>query len=289
MPVQAGELVVVNPELPYGSGSDRTFTLVTSMGSNTGPYTNHLGCFTDGPNRALPVFAAFTPSMTPDVCKSLCAGQPYAGVQWARECWCGNTLGYEQVAASECNSPCTGDASVSCGAGYHNDIYATLNAEIEIQRDAVDYATGPQGCPGGPLDCGGAYYDKSPGNWGDYQVRTDDIDLFNDDNGVVIGGTEDGEWVNFTIDVPQAGTYKVELRTASPSWRTVTPTINVGIWTGGSATWTRNQVVPATGDWHTYTTSISATNVTLPAGTQTMTVWFGGGWINLRSIRWILQ
>ena len=38
----------------------------------------------------------------------------------------------------------------------------TSMGNVEIQRDAVDYATGPQGCPGGPLDCGGAYYDTSP-------------------------------------------------------------------------------------------------------------------------------
>jgi len=289
VPVQAGQLVGVELEIPYGSGNDRTFTLVTSMGGNTGPYTNHLGCFTDGPNRALPVFAASTLSMTPDVCKSQCAGYPYAGVQWSIECWCGTTLGYDQVSASECNLPCSGDASVSCGAGYHNDIYSTFNSHVEIERDAVQYATGPRGCPGGPLDCGGAYYDRSPGNWGDYQARTDDVDLFDDDNGVVIGGTEDGEWVTFVVDVPQPGTYTVEFRTASPSWRTVTPTINVGVWTGSSATWTQNQIVPNTGDWHTYTSWFSTTNVTLPAGTQTMTVWFGGGWINLRSIRWILQ
>ena len=91
------------------------------------------------------------------------------------------------------------------------------------------------------------------------------------------------------VDVPRAGMYNVEFRTASPSWRTVTPTINVGMWTGGSATWTLNQIVPDTGDWHTYTSWSSPTTVTLPAGTQTMTVWFGGGWINLRSIRWVLQ
>jgi hypothetical protein len=35
--VEAGQLVGVSPEIPYGSGSDRTFTLVTSMSGSTGP------------------------------------------------------------------------------------------------------------------------------------------------------------------------------------------------------------------------------------------------------------
>src|SRR5687768_12800774 len=63
--------------------------------------------------------------MTPALCRSLCAGRVYAGVQNGNECFCGDQLGFAQRPASECDVACSGDSSVACGGPYRNSVYAT--------------------------------------------------------------------------------------------------------------------------------------------------------------------
>ncbi|CBJ25809.1 conserved unknown protein [Ectocarpus siliculosus] len=60
--------------------------------------------------------------MTPDVCAAYCLDEgtyTFYGVQYGQECWCGTSgTEYDRLGAlemSECDYPCTGDASLSCG------------------------------------------------------------------------------------------------------------------------------------------------------------------------------
>lgn len=57
--------------------------------------------------------------------KAAQAGYAYAGLQFYGWCFAGNTLGYTQVADSECNTPCSANASEMCGGGWRNSIYGT--------------------------------------------------------------------------------------------------------------------------------------------------------------------
>ncbi|HEV3169558.1 MAG TPA: carbohydrate-binding protein, partial [Actinocrinis sp.] len=74
------------------------------------------------------------------------------------------------------------------------------------------------------------------------------------------------QWFNYTINVTTAGTYTVSLRLAAPN--AVTDGLHIANSSGTNLSGNIN--VPATGGWQTWTT-VTAT-VTLPAGTQTLTV-----------------
>jgi hypothetical protein len=161
-------------------------------------------------------------------------------------------------------------------------------APLGFTVDADSFAGGAQGCWPGPFQCGGGYYDETPGNWGDAQVRPGtDVDLWYDDGGIVIGGLDGLEWVTFPVNVPQTGNYAVRFRTASPSDRPAgSGVINVGTY-GIDASWVGNQPVPVSGgpgEWHSYVSWNASTTIYLPAGQQTLTLWASGGWYNVRSM-----
>ena len=92
-------------------------------------------CFVDEATRRLPegVHASdqdkFTSSNTPEFCVNACKekGFGFAGVEWGKQCFCGNTEPAvdKKVPASECNMACPGDSSVNCGASWRMNIYST--------------------------------------------------------------------------------------------------------------------------------------------------------------------
>jgi beta-glucosidase len=64
---------------------------------------------------------------------------------------------------------------------------------------------------------GVAYHDTTSGNAGG-QYRTTDIDIEASGNGGYdVGWIAAGEWLNYTVNVPVAGSYTVQVRVASPS------------------------------------------------------------------------
>ena len=88
-----------------------------------GPAPFYNGCYRDDASRALPIFMGSRSDMTPQLCQNLCRGHHYAGVQYSSECYCGDAVAYEIRPDSECNMPCSGDASQACGGGWRNSIY----------------------------------------------------------------------------------------------------------------------------------------------------------------------
>lgn len=55
------------------------------------------------------------------------------------------------------------------------------------------------------------FHDSSPGNVGAH-YRTDDVDITCSDEGPVLTELAAGEWLNYTIAVPEAGSYALEVR-----------------------------------------------------------------------------
>ena len=107
--------------------------------------------------------------------------------------------------------------------------------------------------------------------------RSDGVDLeaTTDTGGPAndLGWTAAGQWFKYTVNVTTAGTYTVGLRLASPG--AVTDGLHIANSAGTNLSGNVN--VPATGGYQTWTT-VNAT-VTLPAGTQTLTVdQDNGGW-----------
>ena len=52
----------------------------------------------------------------------LLQGWPFAGLQYSKECFCGNYYN-RYGAADNCNMECGGDDTQTCGGGYANQVY----------------------------------------------------------------------------------------------------------------------------------------------------------------------
>jgi hypothetical protein len=116
---------------------------------------------------------------------------------------------------------------------------------------------------------GVAYHDAEPQNMGglyraaegvDIQLVAGKTDRYN------VAYTQAGEWLEYTVNVPAAGTYKLEARVASPA---TGGALHVEF---GGVNKTGAMAIPKTGGWQTWQT-ISST-VSLSAGTQIMRVAF---------------
>ncbi|KAG9230010.1 WSC domain-containing protein [Amylocarpus encephaloides] len=92
---------------------------------STGPY-NYMGCYTEATSgRALA--AAFFPNNTNTIatCAASCSAYTYFGMEYGRECWCGNSFGVGSVQTkdSDCSMTCGGDKFSYCGAGNRLSVY----------------------------------------------------------------------------------------------------------------------------------------------------------------------
>ena len=124
---------------------------------------------------------------------------------------------------------------------------------------AENYDTGGQGTA----------YNVTSVNGSGNGYRSDGVDLeatTDTGGGDDLGWTAAGQWFKYTVNVATAGTYTVGLRLAAPA--AVTDGLHIASSAGTNLSGNVN--VPATGGYQTWTT-VTAT-VTLPAGTQTLTV-----------------
>lgn len=81
--------------------------------------------------------------MTIQLCLERCYGYQWAGVEFGRECWCGNKLqldtkagtakGAMNTTEAECNFRCPGDESVYCGARVRLSLYSHREATMPRQ------------------------------------------------------------------------------------------------------------------------------------------------------------
>ena len=117
------------------------------------------------------------------------------------------------------------------------------------------------------FDNGGAnvgYRDTTPGNTG-AEFRTSDVDIettANAGGGYNVGWMKAGEWLNYTVTVPAAGSYTLRVRVAANDTGGTFHVESHGINRTGTL------AVPNTGGWQAWTTL--STTVTLPAGQQTL-------------------
>ena len=132
------------------------------------------------------------------------------------------------------------------------------------------------GAPHGPgetiqaedFDYGGegvSYHDDGVTNQGgEYRVGAVDLGYTSDTGGgFAVGYTQGGEWLEYSIDVPEDGTYRIETRVANPASGARFYYEIGGTNVGGSVT------VPATGGWHSFAT-VSSDEIELEAGEQVL-------------------
>ncbi|KAK3314419.1 WSC domain-containing protein, partial [Apodospora peruviana] len=85
-----------------------------------------LGCVTEAPGgRTLGLAATASDAMTLEICDAFCAAYTMWGVEYGRECFCGNELraGAEMVGIGECDMLCAGNGLQLCGAGNRVMVY----------------------------------------------------------------------------------------------------------------------------------------------------------------------
>jgi chitodextrinase len=159
-------------------------------------------------------------------------------------------------------------AAVSSGEGPYGGTAAAIPGTVM----AENYDTGGQGVG----------YSVSSTNGSANSYRSDGVDLeaaTAPATGDDLGWTAAGQWFRYTVNVSTAGTYTVSILVASPT--AVADGFHISNSSGTNLS--GSVAVPATGGYQTWVT-VTAT-VTLPAGTQTLTVnQDAGGW-NIDSLK----
>jgi len=149
-----------------------------------------------------------------------------------------------QTATNATGETATKQMNVTVGSAPETPVGTPYNGPHQIPGilQAEDYDLGGEGI---------AYHDTSAGNEGG-AYRHDDVDIETAGGITDVGWIRDGEWLTYTVNVTQAGTYAVSARVASPnSGRTVAISID-----GRSQT---TITVPKTGSFDTYMTATPPT------------------------------
>ncbi|TQV95128.1 Pyrrolo-quinoline quinone [Cordyceps javanica] len=100
---------------------------------------NLQGCWTEATNqRALSDRTYADDKMTLESCATFCKDYTYFGVEYGRECYCGNKLndGSVQAKQADCSFTCPGDGSEYCGAGNRLELYKVAPADYSFPPDS---------------------------------------------------------------------------------------------------------------------------------------------------------
>lgn len=131
---------VTTTSLPATTSLPTTVSSVTSKSTSTttsatptGPSIKETvgdwtfqGCWTETTEgRALSASTYASDDMTLESCAKFCSGHTYFGVEYGRECYCGDTLAAASVEADakDCSFLCPGDKFEYCGAGMRLELY----------------------------------------------------------------------------------------------------------------------------------------------------------------------
>jgi hypothetical protein len=110
----------------YYSNDTTKLSADPSIPKSSGNYT-FFNCVVDGANpRPLSTVQA-NDNMTVEACLKMAdaGGYKFAGLEYARECWMGNTIAGQPANASltDCNMICKGSVGELCGAGSRLAMY----------------------------------------------------------------------------------------------------------------------------------------------------------------------
>ncbi|CZR66188.1 related to beta-1,3 exoglucanase [Phialocephala subalpina] len=132
-----------------------------------------------------------TQNMTVETCVAFCKGNDYryAGLEYYSECFCGASVNGPQVDESQCDVPCTGNSSETCGANNRLNIYQDPTFPVVNNSIISDY------------QASGCYSEGSSGralNWRQDQLSTTNLTIETclyacKDAGFPIAGVEYGQ------------------------------------------------------------------------------------------------
>ncbi|KAI9894440.1 MAG: hypothetical protein M1814_003198 [Vezdaea aestivalis] len=111
------------------SSTSSTASSTSSAPTTTAANYAYEGCFTDmGNPRALSGASSSNANMNIDLCATSCSKFQFFGVEYGKECYCGNTRDASSTQApdSDCSFNCPGNAQQKCGAGSRLSTYRNL-------------------------------------------------------------------------------------------------------------------------------------------------------------------
>ncbi|XP_013172151.1 PREDICTED: xylosyltransferase oxt [Papilio xuthus] len=122
---------IVNKTCLIQNGNFYPTKLPNKCPSNGMTYGKYYGCYLD--EKKLRILSSFygnyATTNSPEFCVDICmqAGFPYAGVQYASECFCGDVIPPESAKTMEgsCNMKCPGNSTKICGGYFTMNIYET--------------------------------------------------------------------------------------------------------------------------------------------------------------------
>ncbi|KAK0545894.1 hypothetical protein OC845_004878 [Tilletia horrida] len=111
-----------------------------------GKVYNYVGCAADTANpRTLSGYSyTDTANMTVESCVATCAskGYPWAGMEYAQECYCGNSIpSGTNTNVAGCTSTCKGSIYEYCGAGSRISLYAASGTNVTSPPTTTTTAT----------------------------------------------------------------------------------------------------------------------------------------------------
>lgn len=156
---------------------------------------------------------------------------------------------------------CTGDPIT----GFTND-FPDFNMHVlpkTIEAENFDYS---------PINGNGrTYHDKQTGNEGAEYRLDEDVDVQTcSEGGYALGWMEPGEWLTYTVYVPETGTYDLSIRYSANN---ANGTIQFSF---GGVDKTGEVAVPSTQGWENWTDLSIAEGVLLSKGVQSVKVYVGG-------------
>jgi hypothetical protein len=130
-----------------------------------------------------------------------------------------------------------------------------------------------------------SYHDSDTKDEGDAKYRKDNggVDLVKGNGGVALGYTAQGEWVEYTVDVVEAGEYSYEAVVSSGNENSA---FTVSLVQDGKLTQLFKVNVPKTcDDWNTYVTRKGKLSKKLEKGKQILRLTIDGPYANIDKIK----
>ncbi|KAK1962124.1 WSC domain-containing protein [Colletotrichum sublineola] len=128
MPCTANSTETCGGDGAFSVWQDPTFPSSTGVTIND---FESIGCYTDDTSHGRTIAErqdqVDSATMTPSTCLAACAseGYPFAGLEFGGECYCGVVMGNYTTSAAkeECNVPCNGDNTKTCGGAARVEIF----------------------------------------------------------------------------------------------------------------------------------------------------------------------
>lgn len=111
---------------------------------------NYMGCYAESGGRTINAAGLNTNDMTIEKCGAFCISKGYAlfGVEYAQECYCGNTIAASSTITtdSKCNMACKGSNAEYCGAGSLMMLYgknAVSSSSLSLSSSSTSTSAAP--------------------------------------------------------------------------------------------------------------------------------------------------